>query len=314
MQNWHPLVEYQREGIAEVIKFGAIMAYVGDKALFQIGGDVLCFGRSLLKPYQMKVFTKALDKQLTPEQKALSLASHNAESHQLDIVHSMLEAPNDSFLHTPASMPLMPNEEITSPSPWNHPCSGKHAGIIRGCEINDWPKEDYQSLSHPYHHAFTQTIQRILGDDWQAQAVAFDGCGLPTYSHTLSELAQLFSALVIDRDKDWIWQSMTQFPELIGGQGRLDTKIMQACDKKVLAKEGADGLLGLAIDHADYPQGLGIVIKMAHGWDATATGLVAEAILSQLGFDVPPTPAPAGQKAVLDNALSEVFAMANNAK
>ena len=38
-----------------------------------------------------------------------------------------------------------------------------------------------------------------------------------------------------------------------------------------LAKEGADGLLGLSVDHPDWPDGLGIVIKIAHGWNSQAT-------------------------------------------
>ncbi|HLF16384.1 MAG TPA: hypothetical protein VI796_03000, partial [Candidatus Thermoplasmatota archaeon] len=50
------------------------------------------------------------------------------------------------------------------------------------------------------------------------------------------------------------------------------------------AKEGADGLLGLAIQHPDYPDGLGVVVKVAHGWNPRATWYVARAILGVLGF------------------------------
>ena len=41
--------------------------------------------------------------------------------------------------------------------------------------------------------------------------------------------------------------------------------------REILAKEGADGLLGLSVDHPDWPDGLGIVIKIAHGWNSQAT-------------------------------------------
>ncbi len=50
------------------------------------------------------------------------------------------------------------------------------------------------------------------------------------------------------------------------------------------AKEGADGLLGLAIEHPEYPDGLGVVIKIAHGWNAQATWYIARGILGVLGF------------------------------
>ncbi|MEC8423379.1 MAG: hypothetical protein VX000_06355, partial [Myxococcota bacterium] len=55
---------------------------------------------------------------------------------------------------------------------------------------------------------------------------------------------------------------------------------------RVIAKEGADGLLGLAIDHPDYPDGLGVVIKIAHGWNPQATWYVARGILGVLGFEL----------------------------
>ena len=52
------------------------------------------------------------------------------------------------------------------------------------------------------------------------------------------------------------------------------------------AKEGADGLLGLAIEHPDYPRALAIVIKIAHGWNGQATWYLARAILGTLGFEL----------------------------
>ena len=54
---------------------------------------------------------------------------------------------------------------------------------------------------------------------------------------------------------------------------------------QVVAKEGADGLLGLGVIHPDYPNGLGIVIKIAHGWNAQATWYVARAVLG-VGIDL----------------------------
>ena len=53
-----------------------------------------------------------------------------------------------------------------------------------------------------------------------------------------------------------------------------------------IAKEGADGLLGMAIEHPDYPKGLGIVVKIAHGWNSQATWYVARALLGVLGINL----------------------------
>jgi len=103
---------------------------------------------------------------------------------------------------------------------------------------------------------------------------------------TVRELAKCYAAVARDRNEDWIWSAMVDEPDLVGGFNRLDTTIIKSCAGKVIAKEGADGLLGLAIDHADYPDGLGIVIKVAHGWNPQATWYIARAILGVLGLSL----------------------------
>ena len=139
---------------------------------------------------------------------------------------------------------------------------------------------------HPFFQAYLDVLRRELGPDWQPARVARDGCGLPTCSNTVSELARLFSRLASWRDEDWIWEAMVRHPDLVGGFNRLDSTILKACGGAVLAKEGADGLLGLAVVHPDYPQGLGVVIKIAHGWNAQATWYIARAVLGVLGFEL----------------------------
>ena len=129
-------------------------------------------------------------------------------------------------------------------------------------------------------------IRKYLGPDWTPLRIAKDGCGLPTVSNTVSELAQIYAGLVRDKDDDWIWEAMVRHPDLVGGFNRLDSTVLKAGEGRVIAKEGADGLLGLAIEHPDYPKGLGIVVKIAHGWNSQATWYVARALLGVLGIDL----------------------------
>jgi hypothetical protein len=116
--------------------------------------------------------------------------------------------------------------------------------------------------------------------------VARDGDGLPTISMTVNELAQCYAGLAKNRHEDWIWEAMVRHPDLVGGFNRLDTTVIKSCRGQVIAKEGADGLLGLAIDHPDFPEGLGVVIKIAHGWNPQATWYIARGILGVLGFEL----------------------------
>ena len=129
-------------------------------------------------------------------------------------------------------------------------------------------------------------LRRFLGEDWSPLRIAKDGCGLPTVSNTVAELAKIYAGLVRDKDSDWIWEAMCKHPDLVGGFNRLDSTILKIGKGKVIAKEGADGLLGLAIEHPDYPNGLGIVVKIAHGWNSQATWYLARAILGCLGIEL----------------------------
>ena len=72
---------------------------------------------------------------------------------------------------------------------------------------------------------------------------------------------------------------------MVGGFNRLDSTVIKAGKGKVIAK-GADGLLGMAITHPDYPKGLGVAIKIAHGWNSQATWYIARSVLGVLGFEL----------------------------
>jgi L-asparaginase II len=176
--------------------------------------------------------------------------------------------------------------QVRRPRRWYHTCSGEHAAILRGCRAKGWPRVGYTLPSHPLFPAFLNQLRRFLGESWMPLRVARDGCGLPTVSNTVSELAICFAGLARVADEDWIWPAMVAHPDLVGGFNRLDSTIIKAGGGDVIAKEGADGLLGLAVRHRDFPQGLGVVVKIAHGWNPQATWYVARAILGVLGFEL----------------------------
>ncbi len=53
----------------------------------------------------------------------------------------------------------------------------------------------------------------------------------------------------------------------------------------VIAKEGADGLLGIGIGACpQYKNGLGILIRLASGTDSRHTEVIARELLRQLGL------------------------------
>jgi L-asparaginase II len=284
---WEPLVDYRRNGVSETTIHGAVAWASGGEMVHSFGGNVLCYGRSMMKPLMIKPLAAALAPVLTPEQKAISVASHNGAAEHVAAAQSILAEDEWGLMQTPLDVPLVQfGRQVRRPRRWYHCCSGEHAAILRACRLLGWSRAGYTLPHHPFFHAYLGEMRRSLGAEWSPLRVARDGCGLPTVSNTVAELAVLYADLAKRRDEDWIWEAMVSFPDLIGGFNRLDSTILKACGGKVLAKEGADGLLGLAIVHDDFPEGLGVVIKIAHGWNPRATWYIARAVLGVLGFNL----------------------------
>jgi L-asparaginase len=273
--------------VSEITIHGAISWVSGRDVVYAYGGDVTVYGRSMMKPLQIKVLSRELDSVLSLESKAVSVASHNAEPDHIAAIQAILRPSEMGLMQTPFSLPLMQfGRQMRRPRRWYHPCSGKHAAILRGCQIKGWSRVGYTWPHHIYHQEYLKILQKWLGDNWQPKVTAKDGCGLPTVSMSVTELARLYASLAVQKDEDWIWGAMVSKPDLVGGFNRLDSTILKSCGGKVIAKEGADGLLGLAIEHPDYPDGLGVVVKIAHGWDSTAMWYVARYVLGVLGFSL----------------------------
>ncbi len=282
---WQPLVDYRRNDVSETTLHGAVAWAHGGRIVHSFGGNVLCYGRSMMKPLMMKAFTGALDPVTNWEQKAIAVASHNGDTEHVAAAQSLLQPSEWGLMQTPLDVPLVQfGRQVRRPRRWYHTCSGEHAAILRGCQLLGWERVGYTLPSHPFFAAYLQRLRQVLGADWSPLRTARDGCGLPTVSNTVSELAMLFSDLALRRSEDWVWEAMQRHPDLVGGFNRLDSTILKACGGAVLAKEGADGLLGLSIVHHDFPKGLGIVVKLAHGWNPRATWYVARGLLGTLGF------------------------------
>ncbi|HLF16340.1 MAG TPA: hypothetical protein VI796_02775, partial [Candidatus Thermoplasmatota archaeon] len=57
---WEPLVDYRRNGVSETTIHGAVAWAHGTKIVHSFGGNVLAYGRSMMKPFAMKVFAREL--------------------------------------------------------------------------------------------------------------------------------------------------------------------------------------------------------------------------------------------------------------
>jgi L-asparaginase II len=180
-------------------------------------------------------------------------------------------------------------EEGSEPTPLHNNCSGKHAGMLLACRLLDLPVADYIAPDHPWQRRILGHVVDFFGVPEEEIGFAVDGCSVPTYRVPLAAAARAYAALAhpqaaglspeVATAVDRIVRSMTGEPAMVAGPGRFTTRLMEATGGRVLGKEGAEGLYGLAVRG---PVALGIAVKIADGGERCRDGVVLD-VLRQLG-------------------------------
>ena len=141
-------------------------------------------------------------------------------------------------------------------------CSGKHSGMLTACVAHDWPINNYLAVDHPLQLRVADEVTRLSGE--KPSAVGIDGCGAPLFAISLTALARGFGAVnaaapgTFDRQ---VSDAMRAHPEMVGGTGREDTRLMQAFPG-LLVKGGAEG-----VHCAALPDGRCVAVKITDGGD-----------------------------------------------
>ena len=249
---------------AVAVQDGAVVAEAGDPAL-------TVFMRSSSKPLQALPLAQARD-DLEARDLAIASASHLADGAQLAAVRALLaKAPAgvDELECGPVGDP---------PSPLNHNCSGKHAGMLALCRANGWPSKGYRLADHPVQRAMlavhAEAAEVVEGEI----ATGIDGCGVVTFALPLERMAYAFARFEQLEAGERVAAAMREYPELIRGRRAADTRLMRALPGW-MAKGGAEGLL-CATGH-----GIGVALKAGDG-NTRALGPAAAHFFAMLGFDL----------------------------
>jgi len=225
------------------VRDGEVVAAAGDPGL-------VTFFRSAAKPIQALQLVRArpdLDDRLV----AIACASHRAEPNQIQAVRDLLAAgpATDDDLE-------LGLQEGRPPERIYHNCSGKHAGMLAVCRARGWPTEGYRLPEHPLQQAI---LAEVTAAAEAAPATGTDHCSVVTFALPLERMAEAFSRLAERDGGARVLGAMRAHPRLIGGEGSLDTTLMQS-GPGWLAKGGAEGLLcGIA------PDGAGFALKAEDG-------------------------------------------------
>lgn len=249
---------------AVAVQDGAVIAEAGDPSL-------TVYLRSSSKPLQALPLARARD-DMDDRDLAIASASHLADDDQLAAVRALLAK-------APAGVDeLECGPEGDPPSPLNHNCSGKHAGMLALCRAHGWPSEGYRLADHPVQRA----MRAIHGEAAEVREdelpVGVDGCGVLTFALPLERMAHAFSRLEHLDGGGRVAAGMRAYPDLIRGPLAADSRLMRAVPGWI-AKGGAEGLLCAS------GNGVGVALKCEDG-NGRALGPAAAQLFAQLGLDL----------------------------
>lgn len=285
------------------------------RSIRQVGDtDYQLWTRSLLKPWQLIQHLHILKSnfpQFSEEHLAFFMASHSAEPRHIEMLEEVMRITgnSDELLKCPQAAPLSSEtkEKIktdNSPKAMRryHNCSGKHIGYLSAIRASGGSTENYLQPDEPQHVRLVKILAELTGRPASSMLSTTDGCQLPNYALSVFEMAYLYQSLLSDlpvnfndsqiqpcgADYHQLGYLMNKYPRAISGGGRVDYRfvsqdLLGPTSAPVVAKEGADGLLGVGVGpNEQHPNGLGICIKLSSGFDNRHMEIVLRDILTRL--------------------------------
>jgi L-asparaginase II len=256
---------------------GVVCSAAGKEELCAGDPEILTYWRSAMKPFQaMPLFEDGVVEALGLELQDIALicASHGGMRQHTERVAAMLRrlGLNEDHLHCGPHPPFdADSAQVLGcagrlPGRLHNNCSGKHAGMLALALHHDWPIEGYERLDHPVQRRIRQSLREWMDHEPQDHHWALDGCGVPTPRMPLHEMARAYSRLVRKARAGHaaaqaVVDAMTTYPEFTSSPGRVPLQIMEAAKGRLLAKEGAEGVLCVAAVDDDW----GLAVKVEDG-------------------------------------------------
>lgn len=272
------------------------------KLLFSVGDpNRMTLARSAAKPIQALALLEidGFDQfNFDNADLALMCASHNSEERHISRAREMLfkanvtEADMRCGGHTPLSDSVNRAwiKSDFTPTATCSNCSGKHAGMLAGAKALGVKTEDYHLPTHQVQMQVRRVFEELCYPDETNVPWGLDGCNLPAPATSLRLLGKLYATVAASADsvaKDEIAQdtsselrtrslsrifhAMSQFPELVAGEGRFCTELMRAFQGELIGKLGADGCYGIGVRESENTRrlgahgALGIAVKIEDG-------------------------------------------------
>jgi len=274
------LVAATRGEVIENIHQGIAIAIDSNYRIIKQWGDTKTeiFPRSALKPIQaFGIITTGTDKglKLKDEQIALATSSHHAETVHVDMVKLWLKelGLDEEDLTLGSAWPLSPKRKDYilrhegRKSKLYHNCSGKHCGQLSICIHEKFKKLNYQDPKHPVQKLFIQNLEKL--SETKINHIGIDGCGLPApslplerFAYALTKFADPAKLEGIDKKAAIkVFECCVKYPVLFGGSESVNSILTKSSMKRVLVKNGADGVFSAIIPD----EKMVVVVKIKDG-------------------------------------------------
>ncbi len=208
---------------------------------------------------------------------ALACASHNGQPLHVDAAETMLDRAGvaATCLECGAQLPKHPEDQAelartgTIATAIHNNCSGKHAGFLAFAEHAGLEKTGYAGFGHPVQKEIAGVLEAVTDARHGPDNYGIDGCSIPTYEIGLAKLAIAYAKFGIGADKSTLRsKSMLRLrdacmrhPEMVAGDRRVCTQLMQALPGRAFVKVGAEGVYTASLPE----KGLGIAMKARDG-------------------------------------------------
>lgn len=272
------IAQVVRGGVVDCVHRGRIVVVDRDgKILYQAGdASSVAFLRSTAKPFQAAAIVEsgaAKHFHFTAPELALSAGSHSGTTDHLEILHGMMykvgvdaddllcgvSAPLDASAHDQLLMSGGHASTLT------HNCSGKHVAMLAACKTNNWDIKHYVDREHPLQTRILQLLALTCRIESRQIQLATDGCSVPTFGLPMVNIALGCARMGLSVHQDnalgQIAKAMQAHPLVFSGAGRYDAVLVQATQGRLIAKGGAEGLVGIGVPE----RGVGIAMKISDG-------------------------------------------------
>lgn len=240
----------ERSGFDESRHYGAGVVVDAEGHILCSIGDAKAsvYPRSTMKPFQALAIRQA-GARFEGAEYALSSASHVATPRHVELVESMLQrfgnAPSD--LGCPPAFPIdhASARAAAESTALAMECSGKHAGMLGACRVNDWDVASYLDPAHPMQQAVAAGFADATGEP--VDLVGVDGCGTPVFPVTLHGLARGIARIVTDADADSreFVAAVLENPWAIDGEGYPNATVIEQLG--IVAKLGTEGVMVMGV-------------------------------------------------------------------